>query len=196
MFCAKSIEKLADGSFKVIGESFPVTVLHASLAPDIGILARTDDIKFDRPIAMCDPTEVPWLADPDNWECRVKCYHCPVDIFKQTDMPLPSTNMTDYHSIAYHTTDRFCISEIFLGGSSGGAFVMEKGHKLLGVLVTTQVTSTDFVGVDYQAGDTSSSGTMEVSNPSVSFTTAVVPALLAIGREKLPIAMFLTQMGY
>lgn len=196
LFCTKSMERRSDGNFDVKGESFPVQIVYASISPDVGILARTDGNQCENPILMCESSEVPWVADPKNWECRVKCFHCPVDVFRQTDMPLLGTNITDYHMIAYETGDHFSISEIFLGGSSGGAFIMEKGHKLLGVLITTQVTRTDFDGVEYHVADSSSSGSMSVSNLSVAFTTAVVPALLEIGNSRVPLSEFLARQGY
>ena len=196
LFCTSSMEKDSLGNFSVTGESFPVIIVYASLSPDIGILARQDGKQCENPISMCERSEVPWVADPKNWECRVKCFHCPVDVFRQTDMPLIGTNITDYHMIAFQTGNHFAISEIFLGGSSGGAFVMEKGHRLLGVLITTQVTRTDFDGVEYEAADSSSSGSMSVSNPSIPYTTAVVPTMLEIGKDRVPLLEFLERQGY
>lgn len=73
LFCATSMQKTAEGNFEVNGNSFPVSLIYSSKTPDIGILRRTDGEMFQAPIPICPELQVPWVENPDNWECRVKC---------------------------------------------------------------------------------------------------------------------------
>ena len=171
----------SDSGYVVVGDSFPVKILYARKIPDIGLLIRTDGRTFAdiNVMRICPAPYVPWVQDPHGWDCRVKGYHCPVDIFKQTNMPLLSCCITNYNSVTYHTGHHFAVQEEFLGGSSGGAMILERGngmHKLLGVLITTQVT-TMIGNVETEAVSDMDSQAWSVRDPPVSITTCVVPSL-------------------
>jgi hypothetical protein len=199
LFCATAMEKNTDGSFKLVGPSFPVSVIYSSKTPDIGILRRTDGALFQNPIPVCPQLQVPWVVDAENWECRVKCYHCPVDAFRTTDMPLLGCNVTNYNAIAFHTNHHFAVTEEFLGVSSGGAMVMERNHYLLGILITTLVTpmSIDDVEVVEDAGNVSVE--WSVINPSITYTTAVVPSMIPFKiseQVSLDLSAYLAHRGF
>jgi hypothetical protein len=199
LFCTEWIRRREDGAIET-GSRIPVHIVHASLSPDICILARKDG-QFDIAlVSVCEPTEVPWVCNA-GWECRVKCYHYPVDIFNQTDMSSLSCNVTDYHMclpIFGHIFHNRAFFWWVFWRSNDNA---KRGHKLLGILVTTQVTRADFSGAEYLE-DSTSSGSRDVLNPSVSVTTAVVPALLSfkVGQgknaPKMTLSAFLTHQGY
>ena len=178
LFCTTSMDKTEEGTFEVTGTSFPVSVIYSSKKPDLAILRRTDNVQFQSAIPICPPQDVPWVTDAENWECRVKCYHCPVDVFRTTDMPLLGCNVTNYNAIAFHTNHHFAVTEEFLGGSSGGAMIMEGSHHLLGILITTLVTPTSIDDVEVVEGSGNRSIDWSVVNPSITYTTAVVPSMI------------------
>ena len=192
------MSKQGDGRFAVSGVDFPVKILKAIKSPDIGILYRLDNISFVNPIPLCPLTEIPWIVDPAGWECRVKCYHCPVDVFNSTDMPFLCCNVTNYNSVAFHSGHHFAVTEEFLGGSSGGAMILEQGHKLIGLLITTLVRKT--VIDDVEVADASEGGsiTCSVVDPSITYTTAVVPAQVTFSerRRELDIFEFIKVAGF
>jgi hypothetical protein len=195
LFCTAWMNKRLDGSFEVTGECFPVSVVHATKKPDIGILTRIDGNIFDKRIPLCAHDDVPWIADKEGWECRVKCYHCPVDICVSSDMPGLGCNVTNYNAVAFHTNSHFAVTEEFLGGSSGGAMVLENVHSLLGILITTLVTNTTIDDVEVEEVDGSVSYTCSVTNPSVTYTTAIVPALVRVNRLGQNVPDFILSKG-
>lgn len=179
LFCTESMVKTSDGIFQVNAHSFPVKVLFASKIPDVGILCRTDLTIFSNPIPLCPRESIPWIADSSGWECRVKCYHCPVDVFRTSDFFMLSCNVTNYNSVAFVTEHHFAITEEFLGGSSGGAMILQHSHNLVGILISTLSTPTTLEDVDIEEVVNEESITCSVINPSITFTTAIVPSLLS-----------------
>ena len=83
LFCTESMSKDLNGNFTVTSPVvIPVKTLYAKKIPDFGILKRTDSQTFNRMIPICKKEDIPGIKDPSDWECRVKGYHCPVDVFK------------------------------------------------------------------------------------------------------------------
>jgi hypothetical protein len=180
LFCTLTMAKSSDGLY-VPGTSFPVTIVYASIIPDIGIIKRSDGSPIlCTQFPLCSPVDIPWESDPDGWDCKVKCYHCPVDVFKTTDQPMLSCNISNYNSVAAHSTSHFTITEEFIGGSSGGAMILERGHKLLGILITTMGTPMTLDDVEDELVGDNRSYTYSVVTPSVTYTTAIVPAMVKV----------------
>lgn len=176
LFCTLTMTKSSDGLYEP-HTSFPVTILYASMRPDIGIIKRSDGLSINcTQFPLCSPADVPWVRDPDGWDCKVKCYHCPVDVFKTSEQPMLSCNISNYNSVAAHSTTHFTITEEFIGGSSGGAMILELGHKLLGILITTMGTPVTLDDVEDELVGDNRSYTYSVVTPSVTYTTAIVPA--------------------
>jgi hypothetical protein len=179
LFITKSLGKDNGGCLIVPGTRFPVEILYCTKSPDIGILRRIDGLMFDRTIPLCPREEIPWIMDPENWEVKAKCYHCAIDYFLLTDGPSVSCEASEYRPIASGSEHHFSIREEFLGGSSGGAWVLpsELGSKLIGILITTASTP---IVVDAITEPAKPDGSIEHSvwNPSLTVTTCIVPSTL------------------
>ena len=171
--------KDVDGNAIVIEAFFPVEIIYCHKQPDFGILRKTDGFPFTRAIPLCPRDEIPWISDPDNWEVKVKCFHCPIDHFLISSNPIASCEVTGYHPIASGTEHHFSIREEFLGGSSGGGWVLpsELGSKLIGILISTESTPLVVDAATEPANPDGSIG-HSVWQPSLTVTICIVPSTL------------------